>query len=318
MNPLGKIAQTKKTDEASDGEQQDESGNGQGGSEGERGEESAGGGEDYQEGNSEIPRETDGQEEISEEIEQLGERQISGEASRESEATEIDRIDGPITYQIPSLKRGDSIKATDSETGEEKEFEILGLAGKRGSKKWKDSYNIKETDSGRKYWINLREYDNIRRVIEEEEVLLGCESDKILEAKKNEFESWKRNNVYEEVRDEGQKTMSVRWVITNKEKEGKLTCKARLVARGFEESDFGMEKEALTCASEAFRLCLSLMLMRGWEARTMDVKTAYLQGENIRRDVFIKPPIEAKTHGLWKLNKTIYGLKDAARACMKV
>ena len=43
--------------------------------------------------------------------------------------------------------------------------------------------------------------------------------------------------VFEEVENEGQRVVSVRWVITKKNKEQNLTYKARLVAGGFEELD---------------------------------------------------------------------------------
>ena len=45
----------------------------------------------------------------------------------------------------------------------------------------------------------------------------------------------------------------------------------------------------------------------------MDIKSAFLQGKSIERDVFIKPPKEANTNKLWKLNTTVYGLCDAPR-----
>ena len=38
-----------------------------------------------------------------------------------------------------------------------------------------------------------------------------------------------------------------------------------------------------------------------------------MQGKSIERDVFIKPPKEANTNKLWKLNTTVYGLCDAPR-----
>ena len=76
----------------------------------------------------------------------------------------------------------------------------------------------------------------------EEEVLVNdiIESDnsiEILKAKMNEFENWKDRKGFEEVENEGQRVISVRWVITKKNKDQKLTYKARLVARGFEELD---------------------------------------------------------------------------------
>ena len=46
----------------------------------------------------------------------------------------------------------------------------------------------------------------------------------------------------------------------------------------------------------------------------IDVRTAYLQGDEIERVVHFKPPEGAKTEKLWKLRKTVYGLMDAAQA----
>lgn len=44
------------------------------------------------------------------------------------------------------------------------------------------------------------------------------------------------------------------------------------------------------------------------------VKTAFLQGQPIDRDVYIKPPKEADVSEgyVWKLNKCVYGLSDAS------
>ena len=75
----------------------------------------------------------------------------------------------------------------------------------------------------------------------ENDVVLFTEPDlsenAVLEAKQKEIENWRRNNVFEEVPDHGQKVVSVRWVFTDKYIDGKHVTKARLVARGFEESE---------------------------------------------------------------------------------
>ena len=49
-----------------------------------------------------------------------------------------------------------------------------------------------------------------------------------------EIKKWQDHDVYECIPDEGQKTTSVRWVVTKK----KDKIKARLVARGYEEECF--------------------------------------------------------------------------------
>ena len=51
-----------------------------------------------------------------------------------------------------------------------------------------------------------------------------------------------------------------------------------------------------------------------WKCHSLDVKAAYLQGNLIKRDVYLMPPPEYFRGNFWKLKKTVYGLCDAARA----
>src|SRR5215469_14995381 len=119
------------------------------------------------------------------------------------------------------------------------------------------------------------------------------------EAKGKELDSWKENGVFEEVKREEMKSnnnmVDTRWIINKKIKNNEEIWKARLVARGFKEKEAGIEKEAPTCSSEGLKMVLSIILRRGWTIRTLDIKTAYLQGRSIRREVYIKPPKEAHT-----------------------
>ena len=61
------------------------------------------------------------------------------------------------------------------------------------------------------------------------------------------------------------------------------------------------------------RVALTTIASHKWKLNSIDVKTAFLQGKNIERDVFVKPPKEAATSKLWKLNKCVYGLADGSR-----
>jgi len=111
----------------------------------------------------------------------------------------------------------------------------------------------------------------------------------------------------------GQKTISTRWIITEKLNHGKRICKARLVAQGFEEQKENNRTDAPTCSAEILKSTIALINFNGWECKTIDIKTAYLQGENIERKVYLKPPREARCKKIWKLRKAVYGLRDAAR-----
>ena len=57
----------------------------------------------------------------------------------------------------------------------------------------------------------------------------------INEAKVNELNRWKQNDVYEQTDYENQKLISIKWVLSKKMKDGETITKARLVARDFQE-----------------------------------------------------------------------------------
>jgi hypothetical protein len=64
----------------------------------------------------------------------------------------------------------------------------------------------------------------------------------------------------------------------------------------------------------AFRVLLTMAASKQWEIETTDIKRAFLQGQDLDRDVFLIPPKEANALGkLWKLLKGLYGLKEACR-----
>ena len=133
-------------------------------------------------------------------------------------------------------------------------------------------------------------------------------------AKLQELAKWKEMGTYEEVEFHNQNLISTSWVCTEKLKGGTLTCKARLVARGFEEDSTMLKKESPTCAKDSLRIMLIITMSYCWCIKSLDIKSAFLQGMKLQRDVFIKPPPEAKVHGIiWKLNYAVYGLTDASR-----
>ena len=109
--------------------------------------------------------------------------------------------------------------------------------------------------------------------------------------------------------------MSTRWVITEKQySDGSKRPKARLVVRGFEERE-DTQKDAPTASKTSLRIAFGFACDKGWEIETIDVKAAFLQSRCIERDVYVTPPIEAKTNNqLWRLRKPVYGLIDAARS----
>lgn len=129
-------------------------------------------------------------------------------------------------------------------------------------------------------------------------------------AKLAELQKPRHFSTYEEVTDCGQHTLSTRWVITSKDGQ----TKARLVVRGFEE-EFTMPRDSPTVGKGTLRIFLAILSINNWTVKTTDIKSAFLQGKEIRRDIYIKPPKESYTAKgtIWKLKHGLYGLKDGAR-----
>ena len=134
-----------------------------------------------------------------------------------------------------------------------------------------------------------------------------------MKAKEVELNNFKQFDVYTEVKDEGQFCISSTWHLVEKKVNDQPIVKARLVARGFEEAE-NVQTDSPTVSKHAFRCFLSISSAKHWSIESTDVKSAFLQGEPLDREVFIEPPPEAKEDGvIWRLNKCMYGLRDASR-----
>ena len=210
-------------------------------------------------------------------------------------------------------KDGQRFQGTDSTTGEHISGKVINRAGKvKGINK--DCYNIMRDNDGWQGWVDFKNLRDLSLIEDETEMIILFSNNEVVLAKAKEIKMWKENAVFEEVVDVGQKVITVRWVITEKFKEGKLDTKARLVARGFEEATNNLRKDSPTCSRESIHLLFIVASSNGWDCNSIDVKSAYLQGDAIDRDIFLKPPSEFDNGNLWKLKKTVYGLCDAARA----
>ena len=130
-----------------------------------------------------------------------------------------------------------------------------------------------------------------------------------------ELNSPKRCGAYEEVKDCGQCTTSMRWVVTEKpQSSGKSQHKARLVCRGFEEDDDQFLADSPTVEKASVRIFLAISGMFHWKTHSVDIKSAFLQSEDLDREVFVRPPANIKKQGvIWRLLKPLYGLVDSSR-----
>ena len=130
-----------------------------------------------------------------------------------------------------------------------------------------------------------------------------------LAAKEAELAKLKDFDTYKVVPDKGQDYITTTWVLTEKGDD----IRARLTARGYEETE-DFPKDSPTLQKPSLRLILTLATLFGWAIQTVDVASAFLQGNTLERIVHVKPPAEAKEIGkLWRLLKCLYGLKDASK-----
>ena len=214
----------------------------------------------------------------------------------------------PNTQEKIKLRRGDSIEFENDGTV----IRATVLNREKASGKYYNYFNVNCEDGV------TRNIDGERvkfRKVEEEEcnmVMIPRErhSDQdCKEAKQVELKKLQEFDTYEVVEDEGQHRISCRWVLWYKSDE----VRARLTARGFEELE-KVASDSPTIDKCNVRIVLAICASENWILETSDVKSAFLQGDILDRDVIIKPPQEAEVPRgkLWKLKVALYGLNDAS------
>ncbi len=70
-----------------------------------------------------------------------------------------------------------------------------------------------------------------------------------------------------------------------------------------------------TAVREVIRLLIHMLVQREWRAHSIDCKTAFLQADELRREIFVWPPREesedARNGVVYRLLRPLYGLVDA-------
>ena len=214
----------------------------------------------------------------------------------------------------PKLK--DFIECKLNDVDDKRHLQIISRAGK-ATGKYKHCYNVKDLENGDLMSVDfetITEWNYANR----EEVLITYNTSNntdLDKAKIDELNKWKSNYVYDQVKNEGQEYINLRWVTSSKCVEGTEIVKARLVAKGFQEN-LDIFTDSPTCSKEGLRIVLHILASEKWTMNSIDIKSAFLQGKEIDRDVFVKPIREAGCNSdiLWKLRKTVYGLNDASRS----
>ena len=198
---------------------------------------------------------------------------------------------------------GKRFEAILSPSGEKITGRIRSRAGKLGKNKegkYKYWFNVDIDGEESTTSIDFEKLARWRITPEIEDSLVAWEGLEIDKAKSTEISNWRKREVFEEVEDKGQKTISTRWIITEKIGRTGKNIKARLVARGFEEES-DLETDSPTCSKEALRTSIMIMKNNNWMCKSIDIRTAYLQGKEIQRSVYLQPPEEYYNGNIWKL-----------------
>lgn len=132
-----------------------------------------------------------------------------------------------------------------------------------------------------------------------------------------ELEAIERNDTWELTNlPEGARAIGSKWVYKLKRnQDGNIeTFKARLVVQGFSQK-FGIDYDEIfapVARSTTMRLLLSIAGKRNYGVYHYDIKTAFLNGK-LDQEIFLKPPLGIEHEGkVYKLKKSLYGLKQAA------
>lgn len=107
-----------------------------------------------------------------------------------------------------------------------------------------------------------------------------------------------------------------KWVFKTKPEKDGIRYKARLVAQGFSQK-FGQDYNevfAPVARAPTIRLLLSLAGKRNLIVKQFDVKTAFLNGELEEEIYMCQPPGFKNGDKVFRLRKSLYGLKQAARS----
>ena len=138
----------------------------------------------------------------------------------------------------------------------------------------------------------------------------------------NELNKFERNKVRDLVERLPNRTIiRTRWVFRNKLNEDGdiIRNKARLVAQGYNQEE-GIDYDetfAPVARLESIRIMLAFASYMNIKLYQMDVKCAFLNGY-LQEEVYVKQPPDFENSDLpnhvFKLNKALFGLKQAPRA----
>ena len=213
------------------------------------------------------------------ETEILANEEIVQQADRERADTETSQE----IYKniVPKPKMHIEYKC--NETDRWQEAIVINRGGKANGKHhmW---MNIQDMPQDTQKSVSFEEVDWREKV----ETVLMSENDfrGIIEAKHKEIANLIEHKVFVEHDDVGQEYIDTQWIITEKTVDKQPVIKARLVAKGFQEClerDPTIRTDSPTGVKENHRLLLAISATNQWELKSIDIKSAYLQGNKIEQ-----------------------------------
>jgi hypothetical protein len=145
----------------------------------------------------------------------------------------------------------------------------------------------------------------------------SAQSDQWIMAEEEELDSLAKAGTWIVVDRPKRPVVDSKWVYKIKQQaDGSIErYKARLVARGFTQRpgyDFD-ETFSPVVRYESLRLLFALSAQRGWKPQQCDIKTAFLY-DDLKEEIYMElPPGHRQANKVARLQKCIYGLKQASR-----
>ena len=252
-------------------------------------------------------------------------QQVQLEDNTEVQETtgEEHEVTDSVAFKFTDIEKGNVLQFKHPSHSQLIQGRVINRAGKATGKNrfW---WNIQNLEDGEAESYDTERLDCLDKVADEsvptEEAYVvviprwrHAES-RCIRAKEKELASWKEFGTYTEVKDEGQKTLGLNWILTDKVIDGKPDIKARLCVRGDLEAHSNLRTDSPTIHKTNIKIFLLVAAAKNWVVKTADIRSAFLQGKDLDRDVFVQPPRERKVKGiLWKMIKPAYGLLDASR-----
>lgn len=220
----------------------------------------------------------------------------------------------------------DNINGTDldsignsTENGHDANMDGIGdnmLRRSTRNRRQPDRYGVNQTENDAHFALSAMEFveDDPLSISEAKQRSDWKEWQKAIN---EEYDSLKKNNTWTEcVLPVGRKAISCKWVFKLKRKsDGDIDkYKARLVAMGFSQTqgfDYN-ETYAPVAKLTTLRILLSIAAQMDLKVHQMDVKGAFLNGD-LSEEIFMELPEGFKKgNTVCKLNKSLYGLKQAS------